>query len=181
MRISRIHLFLALAGFSALLGAVGCSPVSDTATPIQLPAICSSASQAAPATPFVFNMDYKRREEIVGVSVEWGKDDSGGVVWLDRLSLSVVAQLFEEGFIDPNDRQNSAPTSREILIFMCKYPSALASGYMVSPKRDDYRVTLDAIELPRRYVTPAAREEFEKLCKDADELITDGDLYCWWD
>lgn len=181
MRISRSQAIVTFVVAGVLIGILGCSLGSKTTTQSPLPATCSSVSQEIPVAQFVFNTDYKRREEIVGMSIEWGKDDVGGIVWLDGLSLSAAARLYEEGFVDPNDRQNLAPTSREILLFMCKHPSALVSGYMVSPMRDDYRVTFDAVEVPRRDATLAVRQEFEELCKDSDELVTDGDLYCWWD
>ncbi len=180
----RTSLFITL----TLAGILGCS-LTDKITAKQSPAamstppgICSNLSQVTPSAAFTLNKDYKRRDKIVGMNVEWGKDDSGGLIRLNRLSLSVVAQLYEEKFIDPNDRQNLAPTAQEILAFMCRHPSALASGYMISPERDDYRVTIETVELPTKDATPAARQEFETLCKNANELDIQGDfLYCWWD
>ncbi len=185
-KLSRVRTSLFI--FLTLAGILGCS-MTDKITARQLtaatstpPAICSNLSQATPSAAFAFNTDYKRRDKIVGMDVEWGKDDPGGLIRLNRMTLPIIAQLYEERFIDPNDRQNLAPTAQEILAFMCRHPSALASGYMISPERDDYRVTIEAVELSTKDATPAARQEFETLCKDADELETQGDfLYCWWD
>ena len=130
---------------------------------------------------FEFNMNHKKRDKLLGLSVIWGKDDSGGIIYVDSLPLPLLEQLFNERFIDPNDRQNFAPSAKEFLDFMRKHPAAVAHGYVVSPNREDYRVSIEGLFVRRKDVTPELRQEFKKFCKGADELNLNGNLSSWWD
>ncbi len=64
---------------------------------------------------------------------------------------------------------------------MEKYPVAKAHGYVVSPYRDDYRVTIEGLSVDRADVTPEVRNAFLDFSENADQLDTDGDLNSWWD
>jgi len=100
---------------------------------------------------------------------------------VDSITLPALEILFAERFIYPESRQNASPTAQMFLEFMRKYPSATAHGYAIGPDRWDYRVTLEGLFVSAQAVTPELREAFLALCKDADELRTDGDLSAWWD
>ena len=70
---------------------------------------------------------------------------------------------------------------QQFIDFMKKQPDVTAHGYAVSPKRDDYRVTIEGLWVPEEFVTPAIKAAFVEFCKDADELESDGELNSWWD
>lgn len=129
------------------------------------------------------NPDYKRRDEILGFSMEpvpWDRA-LGGIRAFENLRLEGLEALFEESFIDPEDAQNSAPPAQVFLEFMRQHPEALAHGYAVSPQRDDYRVTIEGLRVPNEHVTRDLLADFVYLCKDADDLYLEYDLYSWWD
>ncbi|OPZ88523.1 MAG: hypothetical protein BWY74_03105 [Firmicutes bacterium ADurb.Bin419] len=95
--------------------------------------------------------------------------------------LKTFENLLIQRFIDPEDCQNEAPSVKEIFGFMCKYPQVIAFGYAVSPKRKDYRVSIEGIYVPQEKVTLQLKEDFIKFCQNADELLTEDKLYAWWD
>jgi hypothetical protein len=130
---------------------------------------------------FEMNHDYKKRDEIMDLNVTWGKDDFDELIWVELISLPVLEKLVEERFVDPESRQNASPTVQAFLEFMRKYPSVTAHGYVVSPERPDYRVSIEGLFVAKKKVTPELKQEFINLCKDADELRMDGDLFSWWD
>ena len=70
---------------------------------------------------------------------------------------------------------------QEFLDFMRKHPAAVAHGYAVSPDRDDYRITIEGLRVPRNDATWDLEQAFEEFCQSADELMTNGELYSWWD
>lgn len=160
---------------------ISCSLLGGASANGSRPVVCSELDTGKTADVFVPNRDYKRRDQLLGLSVDWEHENKGGIEPFERAPLSVIAALYEEHFLDPLESQNASPTAGEILAFMCRYPAVLASGYVVSPKRDDYRVSIDWIEVPFLSVTPSLKSEFEALCQDADEIDTSADLSCWWD
>jgi hypothetical protein len=67
---------------------------------------------------------------------------------------------------------------------MQNYPEVRAHGYVVSPDRDDYRVTIEGLECPEFKLTEDSFGlyiNFVKLCRHADELEINSELYSWWD
>lgn len=130
---------------------------------------------------FAFNRDFSRRDAILGIEVDWNSNRTGGIARFSNLESGMLLKLFEEGFIDPNDKQNAAPTVRAFLEFMKQNPKVLAHGYAVSPKRDDYRVTIEGLTVPASDVTPQLEKRFIEFCKGTDELTLKGGLRSWWD
>ncbi len=130
---------------------------------------------------FSYNTDFSRCNEILGIDPVWGKAEWDDTTHLDAIRLDQLELLVAEKFIDPEGRQNNSPSTQEFLDFMRKYPRVVAQGYAVAIKRPDYRVSLVGLFVDRKSVTPQMRWEFEKLCAEADELDTRGDLYSWWD
>lgn len=132
------------------------------------------------ANIFAFNKDFMSRDKIVGISVDW-QNEKSGTVRFDSLDFSALSELFEKKFINPLGRQNESPTAEKIYDFMEVHKEIKAHGYVVSPFRSDYRVTIEGVILEEEYITKDLKIAFFEFCKNADELDTSSDLYCWWD
>lgn len=133
-----------------------------------------------PANEFIYNKDYELRDKIVGTNFDWSKKENR-VVYYDNLDIRTLEKLILNKFIDPNDAQNAAPFVKDIFIFMTKHPQVLASGYLVGPDSEDYRISIDGLYVPVKYVTEDIKNDFIEFCVDADELNTEGNLFSWWD
>lgn len=103
----------------------------------------------------------------------------GGVERFNSVDLTTLKILLKEGFADPEDAQNSAPTFNEIVEFLEKHPKFTAHGYAVSSSRSDYRVTLEGISGPDD-LTHSELEGFVTFAHRADEFQIHPP-YAWWD
>ena len=131
---------------------------------------------------FQYNPNYVKRDFLLDLNCEvWEDGDVDKVIRVAHIPLTVLKKLLEEKFINPNGRQNRSPSTQEFLSFIEKYPVITAHGYVVSPYRDDYRVTVEGLFVDWADVTPEIRDAFLHFCENADRLDTDGDLYSWWD
>ena len=118
---------------------------------------------------------------VFGEAQDWTQS-MGGIKHFKSLSLDELEQLVKEGFADPEETQNDAPSIQEFLDFMRKYPVAFAHGYVVSNDREDVRVSVEGLEIDREDVTHELFREFVALCRFADEFDdSDAGLYSWWD
>lgn len=89
--------------------------------------------------------------------------------------------LLESNFSDEEDAQNDSPTYREFLEFMEAHPGVTAHGYIVTPDREDCRVSIEGIEYEGAY-TMEWLKDFAFLCRHADEFkIDENGFYCWYD
>lgn len=130
---------------------------------------------------FSYNKDYVSRDKILKLNVDWQKDKTGGIKEFEEIDVKTFETLLVQKYIDPSDSQNESPTAKEFFQFMCKYPSIKAYGYAVSPKRNDYRVTIEGIYVLNKDITPNLKKDFMEFCKSADEISTDEGLSSWWD
>ena len=119
---------------------------------------------------------------VFGEAQDWTQS-MGGVKHFKGLALDELEQLVKEGFADPEETQNDAPSVGEFLDFMREYDVALAHGYVVSNDREDVRVSIEGLEIDRQDVTYEIFRAFVRLCRFADEFDDDDDvgLYAWWD
>jgi len=77
-----------------------------------------------------------------------------------------------------DDRQNKAPSVREIAEFVNKYPRFKVNGYSVDLSRPDYRISIEKVIGHNMDAWP----EFKKLFVDADILFADSRIqYAWYD
>lgn len=129
---------------------------------------------------FKYNKDYHLRDSIVGIEFDW-TNKQNDIAYFANLDVRTLEKLITNDFIDPNDAQNEAPDVRDIFKFMSNYPQVLASGYLVGPNRDDYRISIDGLKVPNKYVSAEVKSQFLKFCSNADELDKDHDLMSWWD
>jgi hypothetical protein len=53
---------------------------------------------------FIFNMDYEKRDKLLGVTGEWiAKRGSGSIRRFDYIDVRILMQLIENKYIDPLD------------------------------------------------------------------------------
>ena len=95
-----------------------------------------------------------------------------------RTFFTSCCGLCPDRYLDPNDRQNEAPTAWQIFRFMCLHPTLYASGYVTCIDRDDRRETLDDIAAPE--LTPELRTAASAFCATSDNEMDSG-LKCFWD
>ena len=132
---------------------------------------------------FIYNRNYQIRDNILNLNIDWEKkdEDSGGMVPVEEIDAYCLESLIVGNFIDPTSRQNLSPSTAEFLDFLVKYPAARASGYALSPLRDDYRVTIDSISITEEVLTEKMKSDFIHFSQHASEIQTQGSLYAWWD
>ncbi len=118
---------------------------------------------------FIFNRDVKRRDDLLGIRGEWADlKNSHSVRDFDYIDVHILKELIDHKYIDPLDTQNESPSVEEIFVFMSKNPIVQAKGYAVSPFRKDYRVSIDTLYVPKRFVSRRFKQEFLSFCASAD-------------
>ena len=159
---------------------------------------------------FEFNKDYNLRDQIIfgepyngNVKPDFKSksfDDflklvnkyySGGVRRFDELTIEKLKELIDKKFIDEEEQQNEGPTIKKFLAVASKIKENDSSaeiffhGYAVSPDRDDYRVSIDAITVSTEnynIIVDKIYEPLREMCSNADDLdIDENELYAWWD
>mgnify|MGYP006956381724 CR=1 FL=1 len=140
-----------------------------------------------------YNKNDKRRWEIIDDCFEnnrYEKDSYfGGVRHFQNLSIDKLETLLKEGFADPEENQNYSPTIKEFLEFANRYKDFAEitfNGYIVSPVRSDYRVSVDAITIVPNNINNNERTMLAiaamNFGKEADETdFNDDSFYLWWD
>lgn len=125
------------------------------------------------------NKDIKKRDEII-----WGSYNPepylyGGIRYFDGMKIDTLKKLVELKFADPEDCQNCAPSIEEFVKFMENNDGYVVNGYAISDKRDDYRVSIEAIQKIDEIQSKEELETFIEFARMADEFTTNG--YAWWD
>ena len=152
--------------------------------------ISSSATrvQSSPFTPrqrFIYNRDSRTRDTIIfGKPIDWD-NDLGGAYYFDELTVEQLEQLVNQQFADPAERQNFSPTLGEFLAFAQTQKSKgfefRFEGYVISPKREDYRVSIDGLQF-QGDCSYQVITDFHAIAYNADELDIDPNfLRAWWD
>lgn len=105
----------------------------------------------------------------------------GGIRSFDYLSAEDLNKLLDIGLADPDEQQNEAPTTKEISNFLNDHQNFWAHGYVVSPERGDYRVSLEGVECGSDYDLSDV-QDFFSLFKYPDEVrVEKTGMYCWFD
>ena len=132
------------------------------------------------------NNDVKRRDEIIWGEYNPKRYNMGGCCRLE-MGADKFKQLIQEGFLDLYENQNNSPTTIEFQKYIEGCEDWVEfEAYAIGPERDDYRVTIEGINI----WIPA--DQTEKLCefveafRDADEFSVNTDengfhLRAWWD
>lgn len=108
---------------------------------------------------------------------------TNGLIRFEFLTARAARHLLGIGAADPEDAQNSSPTFLEFAEWLEKHPSFAAHGYIVGPKRDDERITIEGvISMPDATLTKDDITDFSLRFKDADEFdIDDSGCRAWYD
>lgn len=143
---------------------------------------------------FEFNKDYILRHKIIfDTDFDEDKYKFGGTYHFKDLSFEKLKKLIELRFADPEDAQNDAPTIKQFYDLVNnhfeQHPEITEyisfHGYVVSHRRDDYRVSIEGLYLNWFGVEiDEFVNEVISLCRHADEFdldIVKKELYCWFD
>ena len=126
----------------------------------------------------ITNYDEKRRDEII-----FGKYDPsaylGGLRHFDGMTRETLHRLIDEGFVDVDTTQNDSPSIQDFLDFMDMHDGYVVGGYVVSARRSDYRVSVDAITKTTKITEADDLKTFVEFARLADEFNSDG--FAWWD
>jgi hypothetical protein len=124
-------------------------------------------------------MDEKKRNKILKLDMENGYRRFD-LERFEDLDVEDFKTLLDEKFVDPQDKQNSAPTAMEFYRFMQRYPSFKAHGYAVSKNRTDYRISIEGVQ--GMTMSSEALQAFVNMFGEADTFNVDGGYcYCWYD
>jgi len=102
------------------------------------------------------------------------------------LTASGLELLIEKGFADPEERQNSAPSIKEFLEFLKAHPRFGAHGYIVTPERGDYRVSVEGVSATGCDAKDivAFTNEYSHADEFSIDECEDGEGFscrCWYD
>jgi hypothetical protein len=163
---------------------VNVSNIKVDGQPLEISDILPSPSSLHRAN-FVYNTDYVTRDMIIfGTPVQW-TERSGGAEYFYRLTVEKLQQLVELGFASLISRTNDSPMLVEFLTFALRQQSQgfefTFQGDVISPFRQDYRVSLDAIAF-KGTCSPQLIADFKAFVGRPDELIIKSHyLFAWWD
>ena len=129
-----------------------------------------------------YNKNEKARDEIVFGEYK-PKEYMGGIRRFEDLPVDKLQELADLEYIDLDSQQNDAPTAQQFLDFMRKYPEYKACGYVVSVKRDDYRMIVDGLNKSENgYETLDELDDFYELFRKANKLfISSQSMKVWFD
>jgi len=128
---------------------------------------------------FKYNKDQKRRDELLGIK---GKRDTyklSSYSRFDDLSVETLGILLDEKFINPEEKQNDAPSVGEFYDFMVKHPEYKAIGYAIGLERTDYRTSIEGLTGEGKNI--GAILDFAVKFRLADEFDIEGYQRCWYD
>jgi|GEM_PF-1059790 hypothetical protein len=134
---------------------------------------------------FTHNSDYENRDAIIfGKPLKW-EDIRGGAYSFSELTLQKLEELVNQGFALITARHNDSPYVGEFLTFARNQADRGFNfhfhGYVISPKREDYRISIDGISF-HGHCTPELISEFEKFIGIPDDKYIKPDyLFAWWD
>ena len=136
---------------------------------------------------YKYNTDHIERERIIFDRKYDEKNYPGGISYF-KLSYEKLRKLADFGHIDPNGKKGNSPTALYIIEFLEEmhslgFPGWSASGYAVSKRRQDYRITIDGVDMIRSFpITEQERKMVSERFKDADDLyIGDFAVWVWYD
>jgi len=132
------------------------------------------------------NNDIKRRDTIIFGN--YNPDRYFGGCARTDIPAKTLLKLYEEGFVNPDECQNESPTTQE---FLCDISgiedNVVFEIYAIDDKRDDYRVTIEGIQvgLPidkrmlfLRLATKYGYADEFHIWEDDNENLR---LRAWWD
>ena len=104
----------------------------------------------------------------------------GGIRSFEDLSAATMKKLLELNFATGEDAQNAMPCIKELMEYADVHENVTFNGYAVSPKRNDYRISIEAIK--QDFTTTKDRDDFTEMFRLADEFEADETSgYAWFD
>ena len=91
------------------------------------------------------NKDFKRRDEIIFGSYEPDKYLGGCRSF--SCSYETMKTLVENNFIEMNECQNCSPYTKDFMEILQGVDNVSFEAYAISPDRDDYRVTIEGVDI----------------------------------
>ncbi|MGD1804394.1 hypothetical protein ACP6PL_02980 [Dapis sp. BLCC M126] len=137
------------------------------------------------SSSFTYNFDSETRDRIIfGTPIAW-EDAMGGVQRFHDLTREKLQQLISHGFANPADSQNFSPTIGDFFEFAQRQGNKgfefILEGYVISPERRDYRVSIDSL-FYRGICSTELIFDFQEFVNEPDELeIEPNYLRAWWD
>ena len=130
--------------------------------------------------------EQKKRAEIIreGTSI-FGGNGGEDYISYHGMTAETARKLIDEGFANPNDTQNEAPSFEEMTEFCEKHPEFKILGYVIGGDRDDARVTAEGVS--GQTTAMETLIDFFQLFRWADEFTVDFvepnliDCDCWFD
>lgn len=99
-----------------------------------------------------------------------------------HMTPETARRLISEGYADPKDSQNGAPTFEEMTAFCEAHPGFTLEGYVIGGDRADARVTADTVK--GQAADMDTLRAFTELFKRADDFWCSEisyECYCWFD
>lgn len=119
------------------------------------------------------------------------EDDLVGGIINVNITYDMIKKIMEntENYIDLSRTQNDSPTMETFINFCKEHPQFAMIGYVVSPKRDDYRISVDGIKGPNTEENIKLLDGFIRnaetmpdeygLC--TDDFFSGVVIRAWWD
>ena len=111
--------------------------------------------------------------------------EGGGITSFDNLTLQGALTLLENKFLDPEEKQNFAPTINDMIEFVrTNFPDKIGfHGYIVPPRREDVRISFEGINnIPNSIFTKKELETIFNFFNYANELkLTRKNVWVWYD
>lgn len=122
----------------------------------------------------------KRDEIALGYIPDWSEEYWAAIFNFEKMTIQQLRELVELDQIDLKVKRRAAPTIKEFMIFMEKYPNTTAHGFVISPRRIDAGIAIRGLEYIGEY-TKEQLKDFVNLCKkDRKLIVEDNKLYCWF-
>ena len=129
------------------------------------------------------NRNVKARDEILALYFTDQQGWPGHTRQFKGVPASVLKQLIDKKFLDPEEVQNDSPTTAKFLEFIEQHPQNIITvgGYTVPFHRNDYRVTITSIAILDENVPCEVEKDFAWFVQKANVIQREPNLYAWWD
>lgn len=134
--------------------------------------------------PLGLNMDSNFRDNLFKGNI-LSYYSFGGIQHYQNIDTGTLVKVLVNRFSPAFERQNDAPTLLSLMAFALRHMDnavCFFDGYLVSPSREDYRVSVDAITC---YTNDSETiKDLKFLARYADTKNFDynnGRFFAWWD